>query len=78
VADHFRERRWESTWASRSAPKEGDRVRLIHCADQYTRLTPGEEGTVRLIDSIGTVHVNWDSGSTLGLVQGEDRFEVIK
>ena len=29
------------------------------------------------IDDIGTFHVNWDSGSTLGLVIGEDRFTVL-
>ena len=29
------------------------------------------------IDDIGTFHVNWDCGSTLGLVIGEDRFSVL-
>lgn len=47
----------------------GDRVRLVRCTDEYTRLTPGELGTVSFIDSMGTVFVNWDSGSKLGLVR---------
>lgn len=46
---------------------KGDRVELIHCNDPYTRLTPGERGTVAFVDDLGTVHVKWDSGSSLGL-----------
>ena len=49
--------------------KVGDRVRLIRCTDEYTRLTPGELGTVTFIDSLGTVHVKWDSGANLGMVE---------
>jgi hypothetical protein len=29
------------------------------------------------VDSMGTVHVKWDSGSTLGLIQGEDQWTVL-
>ena len=47
----------------------GDRVRLIRCTDEYTRLKPGDLGTVTFIDSMGTVFVKWDSGSNLGLVR---------
>jgi len=52
----------------------GTRVRLQHTSDQYTTLRPGDEGTVNLVDDLGTVHVHWDSGSRLGLVPGEDRW----
>lgn len=54
-----------------------DRVRLIHCTDEHTRLTPGDMGTVALVDSTGTVHVDWDSGSRLGLIPGVDAWEVV-
>jgi hypothetical protein len=47
----------------------GDRVELVRCDDPYTRLRPGEKGTIRFIDSTGTVHVDWDCGSVLGLVE---------
>lgn len=47
----------------------GDRVELVHCSDPYTRLVPGDRGTVRLVDSLGTIHVSWDSGSNLGIVE---------
>lgn len=57
--------------------KKGNRVELVSCNDPYTWLRPGERGTVRFVDSMGTVHVDWDSGSTLGLIPGEDEFRVI-
>jgi hypothetical protein len=57
----------------------GDRVRLLRTTDQHTRLQPGTEGTVTMIDAVGTVHVDWDDGSRLGMVAAAgDRFEVIK
>lgn len=51
----------------------GTRVRLISMNDPYTKLQPGDEGTVINVDAIGTIHVQWDSGSTLGVAYGEDR-----
>lgn len=55
----------------------GTRVELIEMNDPYSKLIPGEKGTVRVVDDIGTVHVNWDCGSSLGLVPGEDSFRTI-
>jgi hypothetical protein len=57
----------------------GRRVRLVWCTDEYTRLRPGTLGTVQWRDDMGTLHVRWDDGSTLGLVeQAGDRFEFVK
>ena len=51
----------------------GTRVELIHMDDPYNRkLVPGCKGTVRWVDDWGTIHVNWDCGSGLGVVYGED------
>lgn len=58
-------------------PLVGKRVRFVFSSDPYTRLLPGDEGTVGLVDDSGTVHIKWDSGSRLGMIPGEDRFEVI-
>lgn len=58
--------------------KKGDRVELVSCGDIHTRLQPGELGTVSLVDSVGTVHVNWDSGSRLGLLPRWDKFTVVE
>lgn len=56
-------------------PAPGQRVRLIRTTDPYTRLLPGDEGTVDHVDNAGTVHVRWDNGSNLGLIPGEDMWE---
>jgi hypothetical protein len=46
----------------------GQRVVLVNTCDPYTDLRPGAAGTVRHHDEQrSTVHVNWDSGSTLGM-----------
>jgi hypothetical protein len=54
----------------------GTRVRL-HYMDDARAVEPGEEGTVRLVDDMGTIHVDWDNGRRLGLIYGEDGFEII-
>ena len=51
----------------------GCRVELTHMDDPYnTRLHEGCLGTVVAVDDIGTIHVSWDCGSSLGVVYGED------
>lgn len=62
---------------TRKHPLIGRRVRLLDTSDPYTRLVPGATGTVRVVDALGTLHVQWDNGSTLGLVPGEDTFELL-
>lgn len=56
----------------RSIYTPGTRVVLVKMNDPYTKLEPGTRGTVIGVDDIGTIHVNWDSGSSLGVVYGED------
>ena len=52
---------------------QGTRVELIYMNDPYnTKLFPGSKGTVRCVDDMGTIHVRWDCGSSLGIVYGED------
>ena len=50
----------------------GTRVMLIRMSDPYTNLRQGDQGTVMMVDDIGTIHVNWDCGSSLGVVFGVD------
>ena len=50
----------------------GTRVELISMQDEYTKLAAGGKGTVIGVDDIGTIHVNWDCGSCLGIAYGED------
>ena len=50
----------------------GTRVELVSMNDPFTRLMLGEQGTVQFVDDIGTIFVNWDCGSSLGVAYGED------
>ena len=50
---------------------EGCRVRLVDMDDPQAP-PQGTEGSVMFVDDTGTVHVKWDTGSTLGAVYGED------
>jgi Domain of unknown function (DUF4314) len=60
-------------------PLKGERIELIRCNDPYTKLEPGARGTVLLVDSLGTVHVKWDSGGTLGLAADDgDAWRILK
>jgi hypothetical protein len=56
----------------------GTRVELISMDDPYTKLIPGDLGTVTDIDDTGTVFVNWDKGSSLGLVYGIDHYRKVE
>ena len=51
--------------------KRGDRVKLIKM-DDIQAPPVGTQGTVRFVDDIGTVHVSWDNGSSLGAAMGVD------
>lgn len=53
---------------------EGARVRLTEMADKFAPPI-GTLGTVRAVDDIGTIHVKWDNGSTLGVAYGKDHCE---
>lgn len=56
----------------------GTRVELIHMNDPWnTRLHEGCRGTVVAVDDIGTIHVAWDCGSSLGVVYSEDSCKVV-
>ena len=50
----------------------GCRIVLDEMDDPYTKLRPGAEGTVWGVDDTGTIFVDWDNGSTLGVVYGVD------
>ena len=41
------------------------------------KLIPGGKGTVHCVDDMGTIHVQWDCGSSLGLIPGEDDWKKI-
>lgn len=47
------------------------RVKLIQM-DDIMAPPAGTCGTVSYVDDIGSIHVNWDTGSTLAIVYGVD------
>lgn len=56
----------------------GTRVELVKMDDPYTKiLKPGCLGTVQFVNSIGTLQVAWDCGSSLGVVYGEDEVRIV-
>lgn len=67
---------------------EGDRIELVHTSDQYTNLSAGDRGRVVNIDTLPPeitgkrretrqIWIEWDSGSRLALIEGEDKFKII-
>lgn len=61
-------------------PETNDRVQLIFTSDPHTLLNTGSKGTVKRVRSaFGAMEitVDWDSGSKLTLINGEDRWRVL-
>ena len=56
----------------------GTRVKLVRMNDPYTNLQPGDKGTVISVDDIGTIHISWDNGGSLGVAFGEDLCEKVE
>lgn len=55
----------------------GTIVKLISMADVQSPPV-GTIGKVTLIDDMGSVHVNWQNGSTLALIPDVDSWEILK
>lgn len=49
--------------------KEGDRV-VLHSdmIDDHNPILKNTKGTVKYVDDIGTIHIKWDNGRSLGAV----------
>ena len=61
----------------RESYKKGMRVELMSMDDPYTKLRPGDKGTIDCVDDAGGIHINWDNGSTLAAIWGEDIIKLI-
>ena len=55
----------------------GTRIRLNSMEDPYAPIAPSTEGKVDFVDDIGTIHMKWNNGRSLGIVPGEDSFSVL-
>ena len=52
----------------------GTRIELISMKDPYAPVPSGTRGTVKFVDSMGTIFPEWDNNRTIGIVPGEDSF----
>ena len=63
----------------KSTVKVGDRVQLVETDDSWTSLQSGAKGTVyKIDDEQDLIWVEWDNGEDLALINGVDKFKVIK
>ena len=56
----------------------GTRIRLNHMDDPYAPVPDGTVGEVQYIDDAGNIHMVWENGRTLSLIEGVDDFTIIK
>ncbi len=56
---------------------KGTKIELISMEDNQA-VPSGTHGIVDFVDDAGTVHVTWENGSSLGLIVGEDQFNIIE
>ena len=56
---------------------KGTAVELVRMNDEHAP-PPGTRGTVMSVDDIGTVHVQWNNGSSLGVAYGEDECKTVQ
>ena len=62
----------EELEALREKYPQGCRVELVRMDDPYREMPPGLRGVVTGIDDTGSIHVNWQNGSSLAVIFGED------
>ena len=55
----------------------GTRIRLLNMDDPYAPIESGMTGTVAYVDDMGTLHMKWDNGRSLGICPDVDSFEII-
>ena len=59
--------------------KVGDKVELIETDDTWSKLVKGSRGTVFKIEKDqDLIWVEWDNGERLALLEGIDKFKIIK
>lgn len=56
----------------RQYPK-GTKIELVLMKDSYVNLPKGLKGRVVGVDDAGTIHVQWENGSSLGVLYGIDK-----
>ena len=68
------ERQHRQAQQYKDAYPPGTRRMLLCMNDPHHPVESGTRGTVEHVDDMGTIHMSWDNGRTLGIVPGEDEF----
>lgn len=55
---------------------KGTQIRLLRMNGEE-QMPYGLQGTVRLVDDIGQIHISWENGSSLPVNTEEDEFEIV-
>ena len=56
----------------------GTKIRLNHMDDPYAPIPDGTIGEAQYVDDAGNIHMVWENGRTLSLIEGADSFTIIK
>ena len=56
---------------------QGKRIQLIEmCGDPFP-IKPNTMGTIKYVDDLGQIQVNWDNGRTLAVIPNIDTFKIL-
>ena len=64
--------------ALRERYPQGCRVELVRMDDPYREMPLGLKGVVTGVDDSGSIHVDWQNGSSLAVIFGEDKCRKIE
>ena len=56
---------------------KGTKIKLTADIDDIQPIQAGMIGTVLYVDDIGTIHMSWANGRSLGIIPGIDSFEIV-
>ena len=62
---------------TKAAYPPGTRVMLLNMNDRLAPVPEGTRGTVKHVDDLGQIHMEWDNGRTLAIVPGVDSFRTL-
>ena len=61
----------------KNAYPPGTQIELVSMEDPDA-VPPGTKGTVDFVDAVGTIHVTWENGRTLGVCPDVDRVRKVE
>ena len=56
---------------------QGKRIRLLSMNDDPYPIEPNTMGTIRSVDGMGQLQVDWDNGRRLAVIPEVDQYEII-